>query len=394
MLLSRMTILCAAILSAPFLLSMHSYAQLILDQSIEDICAQVEPGTARRTTVYVDTSSIKPGEIEWGMTILNRLSLGPREWLTIFAVDPASLDIREVFNLCYPMASKEEIAAARRERGLLDWLVQFDPERQQRENLEVFESKLRNALDVIYTLAAKSTTGPRKGVLNAIALDKSRFEGRDVFYRIIIFTVSPLASPTQTLAVSDLRPVVTNLVEAYPASFGGAEVFIFGSSETSSEELSIAAREALVGAYLNESWALLRSMSSALPEQAGGEFEPISHFSGNFEGGGTRGGAELFFSVGRDGKVPLAWLRFLTTHGTLNVPVGGVQECVEKDCAMSATVLADVPPLVPQPFFRKGDRVSLTGDESGWEGVLEAAVPEVFNVGGESVAYRFKLRDK
>src|SRR5690606_31840908 len=61
-------------------------AQIVVTADLEEVCAQ-PPVTHRRTVAYVDLTAVDPNELEWGLTLLNRLELAPREWLTVLAVN-------------------------------------------------------------------------------------------------------------------------------------------------------------------------------------------------------------------------------------------------------------------------------------------------------------------
>jgi hypothetical protein len=66
----------------------EAQSQIIATPNIEIVCKSAPTVTHRRTVVYVDLASIRASRTEWGLTILNRLELAPREILTILAVNP------------------------------------------------------------------------------------------------------------------------------------------------------------------------------------------------------------------------------------------------------------------------------------------------------------------
>jgi hypothetical protein len=54
-------------------------SQIIATPNIDKVCKSAPTLTHRRTVVYVDLASIHESRTEWGLTILNRLELAPRE---------------------------------------------------------------------------------------------------------------------------------------------------------------------------------------------------------------------------------------------------------------------------------------------------------------------------
>jgi hypothetical protein len=135
-------------------------SQILNRSNIEQLC-KASAATYRRTIVYIDISSVTKSRTEWGLTLINRLELGVREPLTILAVDPNTFEISQTFDLCYPTMTKSEIAEARSGRSQWDKLVSSDPEDQQRENLQTYDARLKNALDKVLTVASKFQAGER-----------------------------------------------------------------------------------------------------------------------------------------------------------------------------------------------------------------------------------------
>src|SRR5262245_28607498 len=80
----------------------NSFAQIINTSDIDKICRENKPVTSRNTIVYVDFASLKPGETEWGYTLIKKLELATRERITILGVNPNTFEVFEVFDLCHP----------------------------------------------------------------------------------------------------------------------------------------------------------------------------------------------------------------------------------------------------------------------------------------------------
>ena len=53
-------------------------AQILATSNIKELCTSSPAVTHRKTIVYVDLSAIQSANIEWGLTILNRLELAPQ----------------------------------------------------------------------------------------------------------------------------------------------------------------------------------------------------------------------------------------------------------------------------------------------------------------------------
>ena len=105
-----------------------SFAQILNPNDIDAICRSVKAETHRNTIVYVDSSSLKQGEDEWGYTILKKLELAPRERITVLGVNPNTFEVSEVFDLCLPTFTQSEILQTRSTRSIWDKLITQDPE--------------------------------------------------------------------------------------------------------------------------------------------------------------------------------------------------------------------------------------------------------------------------
>jgi hypothetical protein len=332
-------------------------SQIIATPNIEKVCKSAPIVTHRRTVVYVDLASIRDSRTEWGLTILNRLELAPREILTILAVNPSTFEIGEVFDSCYPVFTPSEIDEARKSRTAWDKLTTLDPADQQRENLQTFDSRLRNALDKIVAQAGKFKETARRNILGAIAFDKNRFFDPRAFYRLVLYTDGTIKEPT--IGVPDINSV-NALTEKYPASFSGAEVAVFGIN-AGAQDASFQSGEQVFGAFFLKSWGRLKSFSSSLPQQQSFLFPAATRMDGTFEGGGTQGAVKLALFAAKQGNIADGWLAFNVGREILYVPFQGDFQCDGEACTLSATCTESVPPQASSPYFRKGDRLRLTG---------------------------------
>src|SRR5690349_12186062 len=104
----------------------NSSAQLLNLNDIDSLCRSNKSETNRNTIVYIDLSSIKPGEDEWGYTILKKLELATRERITVLGVNPSNFEVLEVFDLCYPTFTQVEMSKIRNDRTLWDKLITQD----------------------------------------------------------------------------------------------------------------------------------------------------------------------------------------------------------------------------------------------------------------------------
>jgi hypothetical protein len=314
-----------------------------------------------------------------------------REPLTILAVNPNSFEISQAFDLCYPTSTKTEITAARGSRSQWDKLTSSDPEDQQRENLQTFDARLKNALDRVLADAGKFQTGKRKNILGALAFDKNRFSDRSAFYRIIVYSDAILTDP-DVENTTDAAKLVTSLSSKYPATFYGADVSIFGVSEASDSELKLQTREKVFEAYFLANWAHLKSFSSSLPAQRNDPYTSVTRLEGSFEGGNSQGAARISYSAPSASQA-IGWLTFVIGRNQLYLPFEGSLDCEGEQCRLSASAGESVPPLAQSPYFRKGDRITLQGKkDSRFEGTLTSEAKEVFKDGNQEAKYTLKFQ--
>ena len=364
--------------------------QIIVTPNIDELC-KAAATTYRKTLVYVDLSSLRKNETEWGLTLLNKLELGPRESLTVLGVNPSSFEVSEVFDTCYPTLTKSEVDTARKGRGFWETLTTLDPESQQRENVQTFDSRLRNALDKLITAGDKYSQGNRRNILGAIAVDKNRFRDPHAFYRIITYTDGTILDPSISDAGNE-NQVIRFLSEKYPTSFSGADIWVYGVvAEDKDRPLEAKAR--IFSAFFLNNWGLLRSFSQSLPQQRNERFQPVTSMIGNFEGGGTQGTVKLAFTTGSGVDLAEAWLAFVVGINSLFVPFQGEYSCDRDKCKLTATSLESIPVWSPTPYFRKGDRLVLEGKaDAELQGSLQPVAREVFREGTKDVQYTLKFR--
>jgi hypothetical protein len=367
-------------------------AQLIATPNIEQLCRTAPVLTYRKTVVYVDVAAIKNASEEWGLTILNRLELAPREVVTVLAVNPNTFDVKEVFDSCIPTLSPPEVEDAQHSRGIWDRLFTLDPISQQREDLQTLDARLRNALDAIITESRQYQEGERRDILGAIAFDKNRYSDQSAFYRLIIYTDGTIKDPSIEGKSNGETQPLDALADRYHASFSGAEVAVFGVNGNL-QDATLERKEQVFSAFFLKNWARLKSFSPSLPQQEAHLFPAAIRLDGVFEGGGTQGPLKLALFAVKQGNGADGWLAFNVGRETLYVPFQGEYHCSGNDCHLNATCDESVPPQSPTPYFRSGDRIVLSGKSgSSLEGSLQAAGHEVFNGGGnQTVNYTLKF---
>jgi hypothetical protein len=366
--------------------------QIIATPNIEQLCRSAPVLTYRRTVVYIDLATVRNANSEWGLTILNRLEIVPRESLTIISVNPNTFETTEVFDACYPVLSAPEIEEARKSRGFLERLISLDPVDQQRENLQTFDARLRNALDKIVEQSKKYEEGRRRNVLDAIALDKNRYSDRNVFYRVVVYTDGTIKEPNAPATMPVTSDIAKSLAEKYPASFSGAEVGVFGID--SSQDGASPSREQTFATFFLKNWGHLKSFSFSLPQQENFIFPPAIRMDGVFEGGGTQGAVKLALFAAKQGNVANGWLAFNVGREMLYVPFQGEFRCANDDCRLNAAASESIPPESQTPYFRKGDRIDIKSsgnNRRSLEGALEAESREVFKGGNERAKYALKF---
>jgi hypothetical protein len=364
-------------------------AQLIATPNIDQLCKTAPVLTYRKTVVYVDLAAIQGNKQDWGLAILNRLELAPRENLAIIGVNPNTFEIKEVFDSCYPILSASEMQDSRTNRGIVDRLTTLDPADQQRENLQTFDARLRNSLDQVIAQSNKYRAGDRQNILGAIAFDKDRFSDPKAFYRLIIYTDGSLKDAS--LDTKATTASFEALIKQYSASFAGSEVQVFGINGVLSST-ALDQRKETFSAFFLKNWAHLKSFAPSLPQQESSLFPPAVRISGTFQGGGTQGSVKLALFAGKKGEEATGWLAFNVGVGALYVPFDGTYRCSSDGCTLNATSSETVPPDSPNPYFRRGDQISLTGKNGGaLEGALQAPNQEVFKEGNQSVSYTLKF---
>jgi len=366
-------VFCAVVIS-------DSFAQIINTSDIDALCRS-PARTHRSTLVYVDLSSLREGENEWGYTILKKLELAPRERLTVLGINPSNYEVLEVFASCFPKFTQSEIDKIRHDRTLWDKLVSQDPESQQRDNLQTFDSRLRNSLDRIVSASKKFVLGKRRNVLGAIAVDKNRFTDRKAFYRIIMFTNGIISDDVG--AAANETEIVDALTRKYPTSFSGAEVSVFGVTGGVGKE-ALESKEKIFSSFFLKNWAHVRSFTPSLPQQTDRLFSAVRTMSGTFEGGGTKGSVKLSFSTTTEKSAEI-WLTFVLGAKSLYVPIEGEYACRGESCELKGRVIENIPLFASAPYFRKGDKIVLAGkNATKLAGSLSSENNEVFKSDSET----------
>ena len=370
----------SAPLAAAFLLTNTSdvRSQIINTATIEQLCKTAPQATSRKTIVYVDIASVRKESPQWGLTILNKLELAPRETLTLISVNPSTFEIKEVFDTCYPKFSDSEIAEARKSRSWWDKLFTADPADQQKENLRTYEARLRNALNRIENESQKYQERGRRNVLGAMSLDKNRYSDRASYYRIVVYTDGNLKEALPDDKRVGASPNLPSVAEKYTASFSGAEVSVFGIDNTG-QDSTADAKEKIFATFFLKSWARLKAFSPSLPQQESFMYPAAIRMDGTFDGGGAQGSLRLALFSGKGPDGATGWLAFDLVRETLYVPFQGEYICDGGNCRLVANSSESVPPYTAVPYFRKGDKILLTGKAgTTLEGSLQADPREKF----------------
>ena len=312
----------------------QSFAQIINYQDVDALCRSATVQTHRHTIIYVDLSSLKQGDNEWGYTILKKLELAPRERTTVLGINPSNFEVLEVFASCLPTFTSSEISQIRNDRTLWEKLINSDPESQQRDNLQTFDSRLRNSLNKLLAASKKFVPGKRRDVLGAIAVDKNRFTDPSAFYRLIIFTNGNIFDDFGT--GTNETEIVDLLTKKYPTSFLGAEVFVFGVTGGERNE-ALESKQKLFYSFFLNNWARVRSFTPSLPQQSNISFPAVRTTTGTFDGGGIKGSTKLSLSLTRE-KSAAMWLTFVVGANSLYVPIEGEYSCSPEACELKATV--------------------------------------------------------
>jgi hypothetical protein len=370
----------------------ESAGQILNDANPAEVCKSAPPLTSRKTIVYVDVASVRKENPQWGYTILNKLELAPRESLSIISVNPTTFEIKEAFDLCYPKLTESELVKERTSRSMWEKLTRSDPVDQQKENLKIFETRVRIALNGVEGESGKYKEGARRNILGAISLDKNRYAERGVFYRVILYTDGGIKDAGLDDKKSDTVQTGTSLAEKYSASFSGAEVAIFGIDNADQNAVADPKEKQFTSFFL-KSWARLKSFSPSLPQQENVLYLPAIRMNGTFEGiDGTSGSAKvaLFSAAQRD--MVEGWLVFDVGREVLYVPYQGSYRCEANACDLIAVASESVPPYTSTPYFRKGDKIALKKNSAGGlEGSIQADPREKFDNGRSNIKYDLKF---
>ena len=256
--------------------------------------------------------------------------------LTVVAVDPQTFEIVEAFNLCYPKLTDMEIAEDRKARGIVDKLFSSDPADQQRENLQTFDTRLKNSLNKIVAELKKYKEGDRRNILGAIAFDKDRFSDLTAAYRLIVYTDG-------TIKDSKSQAV---LGERYPANFAGADVFVFGVNGNV-EDQELQQKQRTFATFFQKNWGHLSSFSPSLPQQTPSLYFPTTRMEGTYDGGGAQGPVKLVLFTVKQGAAAYGWLAFTVRGEAVYVPFSGDFHCKGNECRLAACTQN-----VPLNFFR------------------------------------------
>ena len=242
----------------------------------------------------------------------------------MLGVNPATLEVSDFFDMCYPTLTKGEIDSELAGRGIWDKLTQMGPESQQRENVETFDTRLKSGLNKLVEASSKVSPGKRRNVLAGMALDQNRFADQHAFYRVILYTKGALIDPS--IVEGPLSQMMQSTAERYATSFSGADVYVYGvAGDELGRPLETATK--LFSSFFLNSWGMQRSFSPSLPQQKAGIFQPAHMLSGTFEGGGTKGAVKIKFTTGAGPDLAQAWLTFVVGTTSLYVPFQGEYTC-------------------------------------------------------------------
>jgi hypothetical protein len=292
--------------------------------------------------------------------------------------------------LCYPVFTQSEISQVRNNRTFWDSLIKSDPEVQQRENLQLFDARLRNSLDKVIEWSKKFTLGKRRNILGAIAVDKNRFTDRNAIYRVIIFTNGNISDDFE--AGANESQIVDSLTKKYSAAFSGAEVSVFGVTGDGDRGEALESKQRIFSSFFLSNWARVRSFTPSLPQQANSSFSIVKTGMGTFEGGGVKGSVRLSFSTANQKQTDI-WLVFVVGPNTLYVPLEGEYSCNAGTCEFKGRVLEQIPLLSSKPYFRKNDLVNLSGKNGEkLTGTLKSESKELFTQDGSSKSEEVKYQ--
>jgi hypothetical protein len=365
-----------------------AYAQNIFrGDTSSQICEEYENTSLRQTVVYIDLLSIQENDTEWGLAIINKIPLTPREKITIIPIDTHRGQLEKEFVTCYPALTEKEIEGQDERRNLIDKMFSFDPAEQNKENIDLFTIKLKNFLNYVYSEAQKiSEKKVEYNAFDVISFDSRRFQGDRIENRVIVF--SDLSDEfTRSLSNGQAHRVkISDQFDAHPIDFNGSDVSIYGLSNDIADNLPTI--EAGYTLYLQKQKARLRSIGPTLPFDNSIPATNIFNYDGQFSADGVILGSHMLRVYSSDsGNITKTELQVNTNIDELWVPLITDGNCSTEDCDFVAKVEQDVPLLSVAPYFRSGDKFVV--DISRKKGELRPVSVERFSQTDTEVKYEF-----
>lgn len=363
---------------------------------LKKYCKNAAP---RQTIIYVDQSSVLPGDKKWAEQIINKVKLIPHERLTILKMDVQQGSVSELFSSCFPKFTAEEIESTKNQEGLISKLLgsSLDDVKKDRQ---LFLKARNFALSKIIIESkdqpkpvAQETKLPNKSIAEALFYDEKRFDLQNGIPRIIIYSDMMQSSPNISPSENELsRKKIKEKARAFPTGFNMAEVHVFGVGTTMKLGTSIQQKfEGFWRSYLEFNGAYLEQYSNNLtiPEQ---QIEEIDYWQGAIVLNDLHLETFIRFMTNKRGKLINSWLD-IPQLGF--IPISGKKSCNETytKCSIEAELRIDVENLDKLPsdkeskptyFFRTKDKLilqtasakELKGELKPFDGACLTTVPE------------------
>lgn len=270
-----------------------------------------------------------------------------------------------------------------------DKLINFNTAEQNKENLEIFDVKVRNTLSKILDKKIDSDGSNSRNLFEAISLDKNRFRDSSKKIRIIIF--SELEDRfTDSLELDDgLAGLIDKKYQNYPISLHGGTVSIFGVSPEIAERMN--AVKLGFEYYMQRSGGRLDSLSQTLAPQPVSQTTRYFGFNGKFKAADATGGVKLDIYTNDTGEITDGNIVMMASNEQYWIPIALSGSCQTDQCQGNGTIEQTVPLLAESPFFRKGDIFEFTYQDRQGAGSISPVTDETFENLDNDVIYNFTL---
>lgn len=390
---ARLIAAVAGLALGSMLASAASAQQGVRVVSLDEYCT-LPAVTQRVTVVYIDASLVATSDkaAELADVLTSKIGLGARERLRVVMLQDAGA-APEVFDKCWPELTEQELRSNKVSETWTAWLKSiFEHSIESR----TADAKLffRSAVEAAITKNLASKEMP--DLVRVLSADRARFNDPDRVYRMLIFSHLNSELMAGTVAAdprsADESARLERLFAGYPLDLNGAEVIIWGFG-AGDVKMPIAVLDRFWRSYLQRGGGWLKSLAPKLPALAAVTVSKVIHMKGVWSTSESKGVASLKVAVTDRDSLVSSWLNLRSAAGNaFALPLEGNVACLSADCSLKAHLLADVPPLQKDVYFKTGDILDLKGSADVFKGTLSPAGQSNFKDRKQPVAYHFDFK--